>query len=118
MEFEYFAPHDTGETSSKVHRRIAAKQTAHRRTSGYTAPMTPWTGVSRSLRDVAVESAVIPARAVSLLFRHLPQLVTVICLGLAARQAVIWLAVSLSTFSSLAASLVMPLAPLLSLIHI
>lgn len=80
--------------------------------------MTPWTGVSRSLRDVAVESAVIPIRAVSLLFRHLPQLVTVICLGLAGRQAVIWLAVWLSTFSSLAASLVMPLAPLMVMLSI
>lgn len=118
MEFEYFAPRDTGETSSKVHRRIVAKQTAWLGPCGYTAVMTPWTGVSRSLRDVAVESAVIPARAVSLLFRHLPQLVTVICLGLAARQAVIWLAVWLSTFSSLAASLVMPLAPLMVMLSI
>lgn len=64
------------------------------------------------MRDLAVESAVIPGRAVTLLLRHLPQLVTVICLGLAGRQAVIWCAVWLSTFSSLAASLVMPLAPL------
>ena len=80
--------------------------------------MTPWTGVSRSLREVAVESAMIPTRAVSLLFRHLPQLVTVIYLGLAGRQAVIWLAVWLSTFSSLAASLVIPLAPLMVMLSI
>lgn len=64
------------------------------------------------MRDLAVESAVIPGRALTLLLRHLPQLVTVICLGLAGRHAVIWCAVWLSSFSSLAASLVMPLAPL------
>lgn len=60
----------------------------------------------------------IPARAVSLLFRHLPQLVTVIFVGLAGRQAVIWLAVWLSTFSSLAVSLVMALAPLMVMLSI
>ena len=60
----------------------------------------------------------IPIRAVSLLFRHLPQLVTVICLGLAGRQTVIWLAVWLSAFSSLAASLIMPLAPLMVMLSI
>lgn len=118
MEFEYFAPQDTGETSLKVHRRNVAKQTACPRLPGYTAAMAPWTGVSQSLRDVAVESAVIPARAAGLLFRHLPQLVTAVCLGLAGRQAVIWLAVWLSTFSSLAASLVMPLAPLMVMLSI
>ncbi|MCP1387882.1 hypothetical protein M5J20_06715 [Corynebacterium sp. TA-R-1] len=64
------------------------------------------------LRDLAAESAIIPGRALTLLLRHLPQLVTVICFGLAGRQAAIWLAVWLSSFSSFAASLVMPLAPL------
>lgn len=67
---------------------------------------------SRTLRDVATESAVIPLRAASLLFRHLPQLVTLVCLGLAGRQAVIWLATWVSDYSSFAASLIMPLAPL------
>lgn len=65
-----------------------------------------------SLRDLAYESASIPVRALKLLVRHFAQLVTVICLGLAGRQAVIWLAVWVSNFSSFAASLIMPLAPL------
>ncbi|UIZ92445.1 hypothetical protein JZY91_01145 [Corynebacterium sp. CNCTC7651] len=64
------------------------------------------------LRLLASESLSIPGRAATLLVRHFPQLVTVICLGLAGRQAVIWLAVWLSNFSGFAASLVMPLAPL------
>lgn len=67
---------------------------------------------SRSLRDLIRESAIIPLRAASLLFQHLPQLVTLVCLGLAGRQAVIWLAVWVSDFSSFAANLIMPLAPL------
>mgnify|MGYP006902848737 FL=1 len=67
---------------------------------------------SRTLRDVATESAIIPFRAAGLLIRHLPQLVTLVCLGLAGRQAVIWLATWVSDFSSFAASLIMPLAPL------
>ncbi|QYH20288.1 hypothetical protein JKI95_05095 [Corynebacterium aquatimens] len=48
------------------------------------------------LRLLASESLSIPGRAATLLVRHFPQLVTVICLGLAGRQAVIWLAVWLS----------------------
>lgn len=75
--------------------------------------MTARTGTElQPLRDLAAESAIIPGRALALLLRHLPQLVTVICLGLAGRQAVIWLAVWLSGVSSFAASLIMPLAPL------
>ncbi|AQQ14337.1 hypothetical protein CGLAU_01750 [Corynebacterium glaucum] len=67
---------------------------------------------SRTLRDIATESAIIPFRAAGLLIRHLPQLVTLVCLGLAGRQAVIWLATWVSDYSSFAASLIMPLAPL------
>lgn len=65
-----------------------------------------------ALRDLAAETLMIPARAAVLLLRHLPQLVTTICLGLAGRQAVVWIAVWVSSYSSLAASLIMPLAPL------
>lgn len=64
-----------------------------------------------ALREVARESVIIPARAVRSLVQHLPQPVTVICLGLAGRQAVIWLAFWVSGFYTLAANLIMPLAP-------
>lgn len=67
---------------------------------------------SRSLRDLIRESAIIPVRAASLLLQHLPQLVTLVCLGLGGRQAAIWLATLVSDYSSFAASLIMPLAPL------
>lgn len=76
-----------------------------------TAPMASRDRTETTLRGVARESAVIPVRGAHLLIRNFPQLVTVICLGLAGRQAVIWLAVWLSAYSSFAASLVMPLAP-------
>lgn len=66
---------------------------------------------SDALRTTTKETLSIPLRALGLLLGHLPQLITVICLGLAGRQAVIWLAVWISQFSSLAATLVMPLAP-------
>lgn len=88
----------------------------------YTAPMTARTAAAGSAgqpnppaaspRQIAAESVAIPARAARLLFRHLPQLVTIICLGLAGRQAVIWLAFWVSGFNTLAANLIMPLAPL------
>ena len=75
--------------------------------------MTVQTGPAEgSLRELAAQSVAIPARAVHVLFRHFPQLLTLVCLGLAGRQAVIWIAVWLSSVSSFAASLVMPLAPL------
>lgn len=63
------------------------------------------------IRRSIVEVFAIPSLALCLLWRHLPQLVTAICLGLAGRQAVIWIAVGVSSFSSLAAMLIMPLAP-------
>lgn len=66
---------------------------------------------AKVLSDVARESVSIPARAAKLLATNLSMLLTLICLGLAGRQAIIWLAVWLSNFSSFAASLVMPLAP-------
>lgn len=66
----------------------------------------------RPLKEMLVESAIIPARAGELLIRHFPQIVTLICLGLAGRQAVIWASVWISDYSSFAASLLMPLAPL------
>lgn len=72
----------------------------------------------RPLQNMLWESAVIPARAGKLLLRHFPQLVTLICLGLAGRQAVIWAAVWISDFSSFAASLLMPLAPLCVMLSI
>lgn len=103
----YFAPPVAGETSMNVHRRLVVKQTAYRRTSGYTSAMN-----GAALREVARESVIIPARAVRSMFQHLPQLGTVICLGLAGRQAVIWLAFWISGFNTLAANLIMPLAPL------
>lgn len=65
-----------------------------------------------ALRDIARESVIIPARALRLLVQHLPQLITIVCLGLAGRQAVIWLAFWVSGFNTLAANLIMPLAPL------
>ena len=67
---------------------------------------------SQSAREIAAESVIIPVRAAGLLLRHLPQLITCVCLGLTGRQAVIWLAVWISNFSKVGASLVMPLAPL------
>ncbi|WP_141737454.1 hypothetical protein [Corynebacterium sp. HMSC29G08] len=75
--------------------------------------MTSRTGVAlRSTRDMIAASATIPVSALRLLVRHLPQLLTLICVGLAGRQAVIWLAVWLSNYSSFGAALIMPLAPL------
>lgn len=62
--------------------------------------------------ELAAESAAIPARAARVLVRHFPQLVTLVCLGLAGRQAVIWLAVWVSNFTPYGATLIMPLAPL------
>lgn len=66
---------------------------------------------SGSSRGVIAESLAIPAQAARLLVRHLPQLITLVCLGVAGCQAVTWLAVWVSSFSSLAAMLIMPLAP-------
>ncbi|SIQ37268.1 hypothetical protein CAFEA_01620 [Corynebacterium afermentans subsp. afermentans] len=63
------------------------------------------------IRRSVVEVFAIPSQALRLLWRHLPQLITAVCLGLAGRQAVIWIAVGVSSFSSLAAMLIMPLAP-------
>ncbi|OFT77549.1 hypothetical protein HMPREF3104_02190 [Corynebacterium sp. HMSC30G07] len=75
--------------------------------------MTGRTGLAlRSTRDMIAASATIPVSALRLLVRHLPQLIALICAGLAGRQAVIWLAVWLSNYSSFGASLIMPLAPL------
>lgn len=65
-----------------------------------------------ALRDIARESVIIPARALRLLVQHLPQLITIICLGLAGRQTVIWFAYWISSFNTLLANLIMPLAPL------
>ncbi len=58
------------------------------------------------------EALLIPLAASRLAARHLPTLVTIVCLGLAARQGIIWLAVWSSTSNALVPTLLMPLAPL------
>lgn len=60
----------------------------------------------------AWEAVEVPRRAAALLWRYLPQLLTVIFLALAARAAMLWLAVLVSEFSPLAATLLFPFAPL------
>ena len=57
------------------------------------------------------EFLAIPGQALRMLGHHLPQIVTAVSLGLAGRQAVIWFATWISSFSSFAAMLIMPLAP-------
>lgn len=65
-----------------------------------------WTGVLfRRLMAV-------PLAALRILGAHWAMLITVIALGLAGRQAVIWLAVVVSNDSPLLATLLMPLAPI------
>lgn len=60
----------------------------------------------------AAEAVSVPRHALKLLWRYFPALVTVICAALAARAAVLWLATWLSAYSSLAATLLFPFAPL------
>ena len=62
--------------------------------------------------ESARDALSVPLDAAKLLWRYLPQLVTVICLALAARGAVLWLAVVVSAWSPLAATLIFPFAPL------
>lgn len=64
--------------------------------------------IVESVRDALA----VPVDAAKLLWRYLPQLVTVIALSLAARGAVLWLAVVVSSVSPLAATLIFPFAPL------
>lgn len=56
--------------------------------------------------------AAVPLAALRILGAHWAMLITVIALGLAGRQAVIWLAVLVSDVSPLAATLMLPLAPI------
>ena len=62
--------------------------------------------------ESARDAVSVPLDAAKLLWRYLPQLVTVICLSLAVRAAVLWLAVVVSAWSPLAATLIFPFAPL------
>ena len=62
--------------------------------------------------ESARDALSVPLDAAKLLWRYLPQLVTVICLALAARGAVLWFAVVVSAWSPLAATLIFPFAPL------
>lgn len=64
--------------------------------------------MSRTFSDIAR----IPLSAARLLWHHWPALVTLICLGLAGRQGVIWLSVAASNLNGLLPALLMPLAPL------
>lgn len=64
--------------------------------------------IVESVRDALA----VPVDAAKLLWRYLPQLVTVIALSLASRAAVLWLAVVVSSVSPLAATLIFPFAPL------
>ena len=68
-------------------------------------------GVNMTLERVR-DALAVPVDAAKLLWRYLPQLVTVIALSLAARGAVLWLAVVVSAWSPLAATLIFPFAPL------
>lgn len=54
----------------------------------------------------------IPVTAARLLFRHFPELVTFVCLGLAGHHSIIWLSVWVTNFSAFAAYLIVPFAPL------
>lgn len=54
----------------------------------------------------------VPIDALRILLRHWPALLTVIAVGLGLRQLVIWLAVTVSDYSPLAAALIVPLAPI------
>lgn len=72
------------------------------------------------LHDIATEFFAIPVLAGRIFIRHFPQIVTLVCLGLAGRQAVIWLSVWASSSSPVLAMLTMPLAPacvMISLIY-
>lgn len=62
--------------------------------------------------ESARDALSVPLDAAKLLWRYLPQLITVICLSLAVRAAVLWLAVVISEYSPLAATLIFPFAPL------
>ena len=63
-------------------------------------------------RGPVKEALAIPGLAARVLARHFPVLVIIICLGLAGRQAIIWLAVWASNFGGLWPTLLLPLAPL------
>lgn len=64
-----------------------------------------------AFRAAVSELVAIPVLAARLLVRNLPQLITILCLGLAGREIVIWLSIWVSSRSSLLAMLIMPLAP-------
>jgi hypothetical protein len=63
-------------------------------------------------RDALVSGALVVADAARLLVRHLPALLTVFLLGLAARNAVLWVAVLVGRDHGVIASFLLPLAPL------
>lgn len=68
--------------------------------------------VLRETRGALTDAALVVADAARLLLRHLPALLTVFLLGLAARNAVMWGAVLLGRDHPVLASLLVPLAPL------
>jgi hypothetical protein len=68
--------------------------------------------VLRETRGALTDAALVLADAARLLVRHLPALLTVFLLGLAARNGVLWAAVVLGREHVVLASLLLPLAPL------
>lgn len=68
--------------------------------------------VLRETRDALTDVLLVVADAARLLVRHLPTLLTVFLLGLAARNAAMWAAVVLGRDHVILASLLVPLAPL------
>lgn len=68
--------------------------------------------VVRELRESVVDAALVVVDALGLLWRHWPALVSIFLLGLAARNAAMWGAVLLGREHPVAASLLVPLAPL------
>ena len=68
------------------------------------------------LRGLEVEAATVVAGGGRLLGRHWPWLITIYLLGAAAHGGVIWLAVDVSKHHSTLAGLILPLAPIASLV--
>ncbi|WP_295697586.1 hypothetical protein [Lapillicoccus sp.] len=68
------------------------------------------------LRGLGVEAATVVAGGGRLLGRHWPWLITIYLLGAAAHGGVLWLAVNVSKHHSTLAGLILPLAPIASLV--
>ncbi|WP_144413454.1 hypothetical protein [Corynebacterium epidermidicanis] len=65
-----------------------------------------------NLLKAGMESLSIPRDALRLALRHAPALISVLCVALGLRSAVLWLAVVVSDHSPFAATLLVPFAPL------